>query len=37
MKKIFSEDEAIVLFATGVCSASLIIGLVIYYGFDKIF
>ena len=37
LRKRFSEDEAIVLFATGTFGASLIVGLFIYYGLDKIF
>lgn len=35
--KRFSTDLMILLFSAGVLGASLIIGLVVLYGFDKIF
>lgn len=37
MKKRLSEDAAILIFSAGVVGASLIIGLVFFYGLDKIF
>ena len=37
MKKHFSKDEVIALFTAGVMGAELVIGLVVLYGFDKIF
>ena len=37
MKKLFKENAAILLFSTGLFSASLVIGLVVLYGLEKIF
>lgn len=37
MKKLLKENIAIILSGVGIFSAALIIGLVILYGFDKIF
>lgn len=37
MKKKLSEDVAIILFTGGVIGASLIVGLVFFYGLDKVF
>jgi hypothetical protein len=37
MKKRLSEDAMILLFSAGVLGATFIIGLVVLYGFDKIF
>ena len=37
IKKRFSTDTLIMLFSASVFGASLIIGLVVLYGFDKIF
>ena len=37
MKKLFKENTAILIFSTGAFSASLIIGLVVLYGLEKIF
>ena len=37
MKKLFKENAAILLFSTGLFSASLMVGLVLLYGLDKIF
>lgn len=36
MKKLFTENAAILLFGTGLFGASLIVGLVFFYGLDKI-
>lgn len=37
MKKRLSEDAAILIFSAGVFGAALVIGLVFFYGLDKIF
>ena len=37
MKKRLSEDAAILMFSAGIIGATFIIGLVVLYGFDKIF
>ena len=37
MKKLFKENAAILLFSTGLFSASLVIGLVVLYGLEEIF
>ena len=37
MKKQLSEDAMVITFAAGVLGASLIIGLVFFYGLDKVF
>ena len=37
MKKLFKENAAILTFSTGLFSASLVIGLVVLYGLEKIF
>ena len=37
MKKLFKENAAILVFSTGLFSASLIVGLVVLYGLEKIF
>lgn len=37
MKNFFKENGAIMIFSTGLFSASLVIGLVFIYGLDKIF
>ena len=37
MKKRLSEDATILLFSAGLFGASLVVGLVVLYGFDKIF
>ena len=37
MKKLFKENAAILLFSTGLFSASLIVGLVFFYGLEQIF
>lgn len=36
MKNFFKENGAIMIFSTGLFSASLVIGLVFIYGLDKI-
>lgn len=37
MKKLFKENAAILVFSTGLFSASLVVGLVVLYGLEKIF
>ena len=37
MKKFFKENAALLAFSTGIFSASLVVGLAILYGIDKIF
>ena len=37
MKNYFKEDGKVMIFSTGLFSASLVIGLVFFYGLDKIF
>lgn len=37
MKKYLSEEAVLLLFSAGVLGASLVIGLVFFYGLDKIF
>ena len=37
MKKLFKENAAILVFSTGLFSASLVLGLVVLYGLEKIF
>ena len=37
MKKLFKENLAILLFSTGLFSASLVIGLIFLYGLEKVF
>ena len=37
MKKKLSEDATIILFTGGVIGASLVVGLIFFYGLDKIF
>lgn len=37
MKKLFKENVAILAFSTGLFSASLVVGLVVLYGLEKIF
>jgi len=37
MKKLFKENAAILAFSTGLFGASLVVGLVFFYGLDKIF
>lgn len=36
MKKFFKENGAIMMYSTGLFSASLVIGLVLFYGLDNI-
>ena len=36
MKKYFKENGAIVAFSTGLFSASLVVGLIFFYGLDQI-
>jgi len=37
MKKFFKENAAILVFSSGLFSASLVIGLVLLYGLNEIF
>ena len=37
MKKLFKENAAILAVSTGLFGASLVVGLVFFYGLDKIF
>jgi len=37
MKKFFKENAAILMFSTGLFSASLVVGLIFLYGLDKVF
>ena len=37
MKKFFKDNAAILVFSSGLFSASLVVGLVFLYGLDKIF
>lgn len=37
MKKFFKENVALLVWSTGLFSASLVVGLIFFYGLDKIF
>ena len=37
MKKHLSEEATLLLFSAGVLGTSLVIGLIVFYEFDKIF
>ena len=37
MKKFFKENAAYLVWSTGLFSASLVVGLIFFYGLDKIF
>ena len=37
MKKYFKENAALLVWSTGLFSASLLVGLAFFYGLDKIF
>ena len=37
MKKFFKDNAAILVFSSGLFSASLVVGLIFLYGLDKIF
>ena len=37
LKKLISENAAILIFSTGLFGASLAVGLLVIYGLDKIF